>query len=168
MLIVARSMKDLSFPKLMEVYTEGNRENGALRYPEETPERQQALAEEDFWDYLSQVFFHGENPVYLILTTEGRYVSALRLEDYEDGVLLEALVTAPGQRRKGYASELLREAANYLQGRAPVRLYAHVAKKNTASMKTHLSQGFRQCLDYARYIDGTVSQNTVTLALDIF
>ncbi len=168
MLIVARSMKELSFPKLMEVYMEGNRENGALRYPEETPERQQALAEEDFRDYLSQVFFHGENPVYLILTTEGRYVSALRLEDYEDGVLLEALETAPGQRQKGYASELLREAANYLQGRAPVRLYAHVAKKNTASMKTHLSQGFRQCLDYARYIDGTVSRNAVTLVLDIF
>ena len=168
MLMVAHSMKELSFPKLMEVYAQGNRENGAYSYQGLTPERQQALAEEDFRDYLSQVFFQGEHPVYLILTKEGRYVSALRLEDYEDGVLLEALETAPGQRRKGYASELLRQTINYLQDRGPLRLYSHVAKKNTASMKTHLSCGFRQYLDYARYIDGTVSQNTVTLLLEIF
>ena len=61
MLLIAKSLGGLSFPKLMEVYMEGNRENGADRYPGETPDRQLALAEEDFREYLSQVFFAAES-----------------------------------------------------------------------------------------------------------
>ena len=94
MLLIAKSLRGLSFPKLMEVYVEGNRENGADRYPGETPDRQLALAEEDFREYLSQVFFAAEGAAYFILEEAGRYVSALRLEPYEDGLLLEALETA--------------------------------------------------------------------------
>ena len=33
MLLIAKSLRGLSFPKLMEVYVEGNRENGGDRYP---------------------------------------------------------------------------------------------------------------------------------------
>ena len=99
MLLIAKSLRELSFPKLMEVYMEGNRENGADRYPGETPDRQLALAEEDFREYLSQVFFAAESAAYFILEEAGRYVSALRLEPYEDGLLLEALETAPEERR---------------------------------------------------------------------
>ena len=35
MLLIAKSLRGLSFPKLMEVYVEGNRENGGDRYPGE-------------------------------------------------------------------------------------------------------------------------------------
>lgn len=38
MLLIAKSLRGLSFPKLMEVYVEGNRENGGDRYPGETPD----------------------------------------------------------------------------------------------------------------------------------
>ena len=64
MLLIAKSLRGLSFPKLMEVYVEGNRENGGDRYPGETPDRQLALAEEDFREYLSQVFFAAEGAAY--------------------------------------------------------------------------------------------------------
>ena len=163
MLLVAHSLRGLSFPKLMEVYLEGNLENGTNRYPGEPPERQLALAEEDFRAYLGQVFFAAEGAAYFILEEAGRYVSALRVEPYEDGLLLEALETAPGERRKGYAARLIRETVTHLQKRGPVRLYSHVLRGNTASLRTHEKCGFRQISDCARYIDGSVSRRAVTL-----
>ena len=87
------------------------------------------------------------------------YFSALRLEPYEDGLLLEALETAPAHRRKGYAEKLIRAVqAEFLQ-----KIYSHVSKKNTASLAVHQKCGFRQVLDYAKYIDGSVVRSAVTL-----
>ena len=163
MLLVASSLHELSFPKLMEVYAESNRENGEDRYPGETPARRQALAEEDFRDYLSQVFFTAENARYFILEEAERYVSALRLEPYEDGMLLEALETAPEFRKRGYAAALIKKTQEYLKVQGSVRLYSHVSRSNAASLRTHEKCGFRQILDYGRYIDGSINRRTVTL-----
>ena len=163
MLITAKRFCDLSFEKLMQVYREDNRKNGASRWPEEPPERQIALAEEAFRDYLLDVFFRTEEAVYLIWEEARRYVSALRLEPYQDGFLLEALETAPEERRKGYGSALVHQAQAYLcaQGTAP--LYSHVSRRNRASLKTHFSCGFQKRLDCARLIDGSVDSRCVTL-----
>ena len=163
MLLVASSLHELSFPKLMEVYAESNRENGEDRYPGESPDRQLALAEEGFRDYLSQVFFTTENARYFILVEAGRYVSALRLEPYEDGLLLEALETAPEFRKKGYAAALIEKTQAYLKEQGSIRLYSHVSRSNIASLRTHEKRGFRQILDYGRYIDGSINRRTVTL-----
>jgi L-amino acid N-acyltransferase YncA len=38
-----------------------------------------------------------------------------------------------------------------------------VSKKNTASLAVHEKCGFVQVLDYAKYIDGSVARNAVTL-----
>ena len=48
MLIVAKKLWELSFGKLMEVYQEGNLENGRIHYPVEQEDRQIARAEQDF------------------------------------------------------------------------------------------------------------------------
>ena len=163
MLIIAKSFRDLSFEKLMLVYREGNQENGAVRWPEEPPQRQIALAEEDFRDYLLDVFFRERDAVYLIWEEAERYVSALRLEPYQDGLLLEALETAPEERRKGYGSALVRQAQDYLCAQGDLRLYSHVNRRNHASLKTHFSCGFQKQLDCARLIDGSVDSRCVTL-----
>ena len=163
MLLVAASLHELSFPKLMEVYAQSNRENGEDRYPGETLDRQLALAEEDFRDYLSQVFFAAENVRYFVLEEAGRYISALRLEPYEDGLLLEALETAPAFRKKGYASALIEKTQAYLKEQGSIRLYSHVSRNNIASLRAHEKRGFRKILDYGRYIDGSINRRTVTL-----
>ena len=162
-LLVADSLRKLSFPKLMEVYAQSNRENGEDRYPWEPPGRQLALAEEDFREYLSRIFFTGEKARYFVLEEAGCYVSALRLEPFLDGLLLEALETAPDRRRMGYAAALIRQTQRFLERQGPVRLYSHVVCGNTASLRTHEKCGFRQVLDYARYIDGSVNRRAVTL-----
>lgn len=160
MLKIAKRLGELSFPRLMEIYVEDNRENGAERYPEEPEMRQLALAEADFRQYLTEDFFRQRWACYAIWEENSRYVSALRLEPYRDGLLLEALETAPDQRRKGYASTLI-QAVQCLPG--VEKIYSHVSKRNTPSQGTHIKCGFRVVADQAVYIDGSVNSRAVTL-----
>lgn len=166
MLYLARKMPELQFGSLMAVYEEANRENGRLRWPEEPEMRQLQLAEQDFYRYLSQVFFLTSGAVYAVWKENGRYVSALRLEPYRDGVLLEALETAPEQRRRGYAAGLIRAVQEKLKQEGKVRLYSHVGKRNLPSLKTHESCGFRLESDCAVYIDGSVNREAYTLLFE--
>ena len=159
-LIVAKSLRDLSFGKLMEVYAEGNLENGRDQWPDEPEGRQIALAEQEFYQYLQQVFFRTKDAGYLILEGDSRYISALRLEPYQDGLLLEALETAPAFRRKGYGEALVRQT---LETVGTMKVYSHVGKRNTASLRTHEKCGFVKILDHAVYADGSVNNVGCTL-----
>ena len=160
MLIVARKLRELSFGKLMEVYQEGNLENGRIHYPDEQEDRQIALAEQDFYQYLQQVFFKTGDAAYYIWEESGKYISALRLEPYRDGLLLEALETHPEMRQKGYAAKLIQETIPFAKG---VPVYSHVSKKNTASLRTHEKCSFERILEYAVYADGSVNDRACTL-----
>lgn len=163
MLLIASSMGELSFGSLMEVYEESNRENGKCLYPEEPEPRRQALVEQRAYDYLRNDFFQTKDARYAVLIEDGRYVSALRLEPYRDGLLMEALETAPGARKQGHATALLRQVQDMLakEGRGP--LYSHVDNKNTPSLSVHARCGFQQVLDYAVYLDGSADRHSRTL-----
>lgn len=158
MLLTVKSMKDLAFGKLMRLYIEGNRENGAELYPDEPENRQIFLAEQDFYRYLRESFFPTPGAAYYIWTENGSYISALRLEPYQDGLLLEALETAPDHRNMGCASKLI-QAVLALRKE---KIYSHISKKNTASIRTHEKCGFRKVLDHAVYVDGSVSARVDT------
>lgn len=158
MLFVAHSLKELDFRRLMEIYLEGNRENGAFFHPEAPKGQQQLLAEQEFYRYLRESFFQTPGAVCCVWQEEGRYLSALRLEPYRDGMLLEALETAPDCRGKGYATTLIREALALRQE----KIYSHISRKNAASIRVHEKCGFRKILDHAVYIDGSVSANADT------
>ena len=160
MLKIVRKMNDLSFGKLMEVYIEGNLENGQDMWPDEPESRQIALAEQEFYNYLQQVFFKTSGAQYLIWEENGSYVSALRLEPYQDGLLLEALETVPEARRRGYAAQLMYAA---LESVGNVKVYSHVHKRNLASLRTHEKCGFVRILDHAVYADGSVNDVCSTL-----
>ena len=164
MLYLAHSLSQLHFGSLMAVYGESNRENGREFWPEEPEMRQIQLAEEDFYRYLEQVFFQTPGAVYALWEEDGRYISALRLEPYRDGLLLEALETAPEQRRKGYAAALIQTVQTFLGEGA--KLYSHVDKRNLPSLKVHETCGFRRIADYAVYVDGSVNQKMYTLCWD--
>ena len=160
MLVLIKSMKELNFGQLMSVYEEGNLENGREFYPGLSQNQQILRAEQDFYQYLRECFFKTDGALYAVWVEKGKYVSALRLEPYRDGLLLEALETAPEYRQKGYAKQLI---AAVLALPVVDKVYSHVHKKNTASMRTHESCGFRKVLDYAANIDGSVSSNSYTL-----
>ena len=160
MLILAQSIRDLSFSKLMGVYIEGNLENAEEFYPD-LPEGQKLMqAEQDFYQYLNEVFFRTSGAVYAIWEVQGSYVSVLRLEPYRDGRLLEALETAPSRRRQGYGEKLIRAVQKQFSNQ---RIYSHVGKKNAASLRVHEKCGFRRISEYAVYIDGSVNRRACTL-----
>lgn len=143
----------------MGIYEEGNRENGALFFPDLPAGQQMIRAEQNFYQYLQEGFYSVPGAVYAIWVEKDVYVCALRLEPYEDGILLEALETAPSERRKGYAEKLIRAVQMHFSQ----KIYSHVSKKNTASLRVHEKCGFYEILDYAKYIDGSVVRTAVTL-----
>ena len=159
MLTVVKSLGKLPFGALMEVYAEGNRENGEEFYPHLSPQEQLLRAEQDFYAYLSDCFFRTPGGVYYIWSEQGKAVSALRLEPYQDGLLLEALETHPEYRGRGYAKQLIRsvlETADY------EKIYVHISRRNAPSIAVHTACGFRKILDYGVYADGSVNHYTDT------
>ncbi len=151
MLYVANSLKELDFRALMDIYEEGNAEKGDI-----------LQAEQDFYQYLRETFFVIPNAYYCLWQECGKFLSALRLEPYKDGLLLEALETHPMHRRMGYATKLMQAALRHVeQG----KIYSHVHKDNVASLKTHEKCGFQIISDVARYIDGSVNDQSYTLCV---
>lgn len=163
MLKIVRCMKELDFSALMEIYIEGNRENGADHYPNEPRERQLLLAEQDFYEYLRESFFGPADAFYAVWLRDGKYMSALRMEPYRDGLLLTALETAPAYRRQGFAAALIGATLATLKGR---KVYSHVHKGNTASLRVHEKCGFRRILEHAVYLDGSVLQSSCTFCYE--
>lgn len=159
MLVIVSAMKQLNFRQLMDVYEELNLEQGRILFPREAPAQWPLLAEQDFHQYLNECFFRTTGAVYALWQEGGRYVSALRLEPYLDGLLIEALETLPAVRGMGYASKLLAAVtAHYGQ----TKLYAHVDKKNIPSIRVHERSGFYRILEHAVYADGSVLSGSCT------
>lgn len=164
MLLIANKLRQLHFGRLMEVYAEGNRENGAYFYPKLPPQQGILEAEQDFYRYLQDGFFTTEGAFYAVWEESGCYYSALRLEPYRDGLLMAAVETAPEHRRKGYASRLMGEVFSYV-GKGIV--YVHINKRNLPSIGLHEKMGFEKILDYAVYIDGSVNRSSGTYRLEL-
>ena len=154
-----RSVKELDFRRLMSVYEEGNLENAADRYPHLPQLQGLVQAEQDFYQYLREIFFPTEGAVYAVWEESGVYVSALRLEPYRDGLLLSALETAPCYRRQGYAKKLVTAVLDQLPDKS---IYSHVSKRNAPSLRTHEACGFQRILDHAVYLDGSVLTSSCT------
>lgn len=163
MLIIVKKLRDLNFGALMDIYRESNQENAEAFYPDLSEGERLIRAEQDFYTYLEDCFFKTPGAQYAVWEQGGIYVSALRLEPYQDGLLLEALETAPRERRKGYAQALVEAVQSLLIRQGGERVYSHVNKRNAASLAVHKRCGFQIVLDYAVYADGSVMTNSYTL-----
>ena len=145
MLKIFSSAVDLDIEQLLSVYEEWD------------------LDRLEFLNYLFDEFFRQKDSFVAVWAPQGRYKAALRIEPYDDGVLLEALSTAPDARRKGYGYKLVTEVQKYLSNLQYSLIYSHIHKKNIPSMELHKKCGFQIFSDSASYIDGTVTQNSFTM-----
>ena len=161
-LILVRRLQDLRFRDLMQVYEESNRQTGAEEWPRLPEAFAQEMAEQSFREYLKDVFFPVGGAFCAIWESDGQYVSALRMEPYQDGLLLEGLETAPNHRKMGYGMCLVKAVLEVLAETGSVKVYSHVSKKNIASRKLHEKCGFQLVSDTAVYIDGSVSSRACT------
>lgn len=158
MLIICRSLSQLNYRELVGVYQESILKLGKLNYPDYSEDRQLLEAEQDFYLFLKE-FFRSPGAAYFIWAPEGRYESALRVESYRDGLLVEGLETAPCSRHKGYAKMLLEKTLPNLPER---RVYSHINRDNRYSIEVHLSCGFSRISDCSFYIDGSVDYHCDT------
>lgn len=145
MLKLTFSMAELDAEQLLDIY------------------KGQEVDEADFLNYLRTDFFRQRDAFYALWNVGGRYVAALRIEPYADGLLLESLSTAPENRRQGYAFMLVTKVLEYLKTTPYRVLYAHIDKKNLPSLSLHKKCGFVMFSDSAKYIDGTVTQKSCTM-----
>lgn len=160
MLYYAHALCELQFGALMQIYLEGNQENAADNYPDRSAGEGLLLAEQDFYAYLRDVFFPTAGALYAIWVENGGYVSALRLEPYQDGLLIEGLETAPDARRNGYAKALMQAVQ---RDHSDTILYAHIHKKNVPSLALHETSGFSRIYEHAMYIDGSINDRCCTV-----
>lgn len=157
MLKVFHDHKELHIHNLFRVYEE------SLKQKAQHEGCSIIQAEDDFIFYLEEVFFSSPDAFYAVWTENARYVSALRIEPYEDGFLLSGLETAPDERSKGFATKLLLAVKEYATGTNRLPVYSHIHKGNSVSLALHRRCGFVQKSDFGRLIDGTVSGQYYTL-----
>ncbi len=150
MLLVFDKLRSLRFSELTEVYAESLGKDGAQRL---------LRAQQELYAYLRQEFFTRAGDRYCIWEEAGEYVCALRLQRFEDGLLLDALETRPSCRRRGYAQKLLEAVSESTRG---VTLYSHIRFDNRASRALHEKCGFRKCRAFSRLADGSVDPHCAT------
>lgn len=145
MLVKHRHLSSVDLRGLMKVY--------AQSVGDMTWQKENAFTED------LQLFFDCQNVFLALWEIHGVPVSAVRIEPYRDGYLITCMETDPNHRRNGYASALLRA----VMADTPGVYYAHVDKKNMASLRLHEDLGFQVILDHAVHVDGSVFANSFTL-----
>lgn len=161
MLQIITSPAKLDFGQIMQVYQQSIQISGKENYPHMDENPQILEAEQDFYLYLKTFLREREN-VCAVWLLEGKYVSALRVEPYRDGVLIAGLETAPAFRGKGCAKELLSATLGYLKEKQCNKIYSHIHKDNVPSIRTHLACGFVRVADHCVYIDGSADSKSYT------
>ena len=153
MLKIIKSVSQLNIPQFLSVYAQSTQGD--------------PYKENDFVAYLQEDFFCQKDAFYAIWVVDELYRSALRLESYREGLLLQAVETKPDDRRKGFSYALLTCVLEHLRVSGYTGVYSHVAKNNRASLALHRKCGFVQISESARFIDGTVTQNSCTMYIDL-
>lgn len=158
MLTIITKPEDLPYSALMAVYEQTIGEKAANHYPCRDTHERLILAEQDLYQYLIEAL-RNETAIVALWSVQRRYVAALRLEQYRDALLLTSLETAPDDRRKGYASNLV---CAVLSAYPHHKIYSHVYSSNCASVALHRKCGFRQIATFAEFLDGSISHDAST------
>ena len=147
MLLRFNSLNELDFQKLMEIYRESNTENVSYFYPDCTDiDAGRKQVEEKFYSYLKDDFFSIPGNRYYVYEKDGVWLSAIRLFPVPEKAgkyYAEALETRPERRREGNAGTLFKLLFEELADLGDFEISDSVSKTNTASLRTHLSSGFR-------------------------
>lgn len=161
MLIICQSYCEIDIVQLLAIYQE------SIELNMETEQKSRFEVEEDFCEYLREIFFNDAGAICAIWVHDGQYVSALRLETFQDGYLVSGLETNPQARRKGFGRNLLRAVIAYVREKESCIVYAHIDKRNRGSYALHTECGFEQILDYGRLLDGSFSYQYRTLCISV-
>ncbi|MCR5308572.1 MAG: GNAT family N-acetyltransferase [Bacilli bacterium] len=145
MLIKISKFEDIDSKKLMDIYSESNFENTDYFFPDEKDKSKAVKQVEDgFLNFLKIEFFKKDDAIYWVLEENGDWKCALRTCKVEENIYyLEALETAPCQRKRGYGSKLLSLVVEEFKKMGSFKLCDCVSKNNRASLAVHQKCGFQ-------------------------
>ena len=161
MLNIAKSFSDLRVFELLDVYAASNRLLAQTRFPGKDIAEAMLQIENDLIAYLRDDFFSISGAYCAMWEEYGSYVCALRIEPYQDGLLLSGLETVSNLQNRGLAEMLIRSVLDRTDPGTAV--YSHVYRRNAASMHVHKKCGFQTFLDHAVLLDGTRDAGSDTL-----
>lgn len=128
---------------------------------DKSSEMEQRMFADEFYSYVLS-FLTDQHGTYAVWVDDKKYCSALRIEDYRDGVLIAGLHTGLKMRNQGYATKLMSTVIGILTGSGVTSIYSHVDKRNIASCTVHEKCKFMRISDSAVFLDGTVSWDAWT------
>lgn len=158
MILVVNTLRALDFSQLIRLYENDIEQDRQRHYARLDVAEGRFCAEHDLYHYLRDCFFGQNNGAYYIYEEKGKYLSAFRVEQYLNGLLINALNTDEDHRNKGLASALL----NKLFESVSVPVYAHIHRKNMSSLALHIKFGFKKHSDHAVMLDGSVCNDHIT------
>ena len=167
MLKIISSAARLDMEQLLSVYRESvdiNAMNLGHRFSDN---ERYLMAEVEFRSFWWDDFFKEDGAICALWIENARYVSALRLQRFNDGLLLTGLETATAFRNSGYAKKLLCAVIDYLKTSYEGNVYSHISVKNAPSIHLHQSCGFSRMRKAAVLLDGSVSWEYDTYVLKI-
>ena len=167
MLKIINSFRQLDMNAIYSIYADSLAQNGKQEYPCLSENEQYLCARQDLYRYLQSSFFKTRGAFYALWELDGNCSSALRIEPYQDGVILTALQTAPNAQGKGFAKALVKAVIAYLAQDECTKIYSHIDDRNTASIAVHIACGFEKKLDHAVFLDGSYSQNASTYVCNL-
>ena len=165
MLLAIRSISGVDSMGIQAVYAQTIQRIAQERYGKQRKNTAISLAKEQILEDLRN-FFSQKYATLYVWIPEGIPVAALRIEQFDDGLLLSCLETAPDARGKGHATDLVRHTLRDLAEKGYSRVYSHIAHGNIASYRVHEVNGFRIIKNSARLLDGTVTTKFDTLKLE--
>ena len=162
MLLVFDRFQDIDIPQLMSIYRKSF--DSPDRYDPSNGEADWygSMSAEDLCEYLRDSM-REQTLLCAVWAPEGLYKSVLRLERYLDGYLVTGLETAMQERGHGHAKALLRAVITEFTGES---IYSHIDFSNVISIHVHIQCGFEQILDYAKFIDGSISRQAGTFHIN--
>ena len=163
MLKILRSVNGLSYSMIMEVYGQSLRLAAEKEYPQKGENAGLLQAEQDYYAYLRDVHFLLNGAFMAVWEEKGVYISAVRVEPYQDGVLITGLETRSDFRNQGYATMLLRALTARCNAGEYPEIISHIDDDNVASIAVHTKCGFQKIADHAAFLDGTVSHIACTM-----
>ena len=159
MLHIVTDIHGIQYGQIMDLYAQDLLDAANKSYGDLPVNEGLFNAEQDFYAFLRDVFFQTPGAFFALWLEDGIYCAGLRMEPWQDGMLLCGIITREDRRRKGYAHRLVKQILEQVESR-PV--YSHVEKGNLASIALHEKCGFTLAGESAQMLDGSLLHNFCT------
>ena len=158
------SKSELNIGKLKHLYRQRIEEQRSLKYGNFSCSLGMLEAEQDFYFNIDSMF-NIEGSAIAVLRLNDTYISSLRLEKMDDGVLINGFETDPDYVGRGYGKLLMMRVCDDVKRNSNLQIFSHIKPDNAVSIHLHEVCGFKILHRFANLLDGSKSFDYYTWVL---